>query len=142
MDPSTGKPYLVPADQVRRVVICCGQVYYKLSHARRQRRIRDIVLVRLEQVAPFPHDKLTGILGRYEGAEVMWCQEEPKNMGAWNYVKPRLSAAMREQCARMGREPRRGHYCGRPASASPATASLSIHLKETREICDQALTLG
>lgn len=139
VNPATGEAYRVPPGEVRKVVVCSGQIYYKLSHARRQRKIRDIVLVRLEQLAPFPHDKLTQTLHRYPSAEVVWCQEEPKNMGAWNYVRPRLSASMRDYCERHSRPPRTLGFCGRPACSSPATASLSIHLKETREVVEAAL---
>lgn len=99
------------------------------------RRIRDIILVRLEQVAPFPHDLLIDVVERYSGAEVVWCQEEPKNMGCWSYVKPRYDAAMRAR--ELSREIR---YVGRPSQASAATASLAIHLEETKRIVESALT--
>jgi len=141
VNPKTGERYLLPPDEVRRVIICSGQMYYKLSLARKAQKVRDIKLIRLEQIAPFPHDKLTSILHKYGNAEIMWCQEEPKNMGAWNYVKPRLVASMKDHCARQERPQRNIVFCGRASSASPATASLSIHLKETREIIAEALRL-
>lgn len=122
--------------------------------ARRARRVRDLVLVRLEQISPFPHDLLMNVVRQYKGAELVWCQEEPKNMGAWGYVQPRLLTALRhcgdpysssedggssesaEYWAQRGVK-----YVGRAAAASPATASFSIHQKETAEIIDAALTV-
>ena len=95
-----------------------------------------MVLVRLEQVAPFPHDLLTDVVERYANAEVIWCQEEPKNMGCWSYVKPRSAVA----CAARGWDGRL-RYVGRPSQASAATASLAIHLEETRRIVETALAL-
>lgn len=131
--------------------------------ARRARRLRDTVLVRLEQISPFPHDLLMNIVQQYKQAELVWCQEEPKNMGAWGYVQPRLLTALR-QCGTTadgyssgstsedaGFEAAEGSpaaywgqktvkYIGRAAAASPATASFSIHQKELAEIIDAALT--
>ncbi|KAK9810028.1 hypothetical protein WJX72_003602 [[Myrmecia] bisecta] len=138
--PETGAPYLLPPEHIRRVILCSGQIYYKLSHARRARKIRDIVMVRLEQIAPFPHDLVIKAVTQYVHAEVLWCQEEPKNMGAWLYVKPRMDTAMRELFAVAGMAPRRLRYVGRPAAASPATASTGIHQDETKEVVDLALS--
>uniref|UniRef100_A0A061RGW0 2-oxoglutarate dehydrogenase E1 component n=1 Tax=Tetraselmis sp. GSL018 TaxID=582737 RepID=A0A061RGW0_9CHLO len=131
-----GERYLLDPPWVRRVILCSGAIYYKLSQARRSRRIRDIVLVRLEQIAPFPHDLLTRVVGQYENAEVVWCQEEPKNMGAWRYVRPRFETAFRE----LGKVPRKLKYVGRPTSASTATASFAIHQRELQEVIEHALT--
>jgi 2-oxoglutarate dehydrogenase E1 component len=83
----TGKPYLQPAQEICRVLLCCGQIYYHLSRVRRSRRIDNIVLVRLEQVAPFPFDIVLRIMQQYSNAEICWVQEEPKNQGAWAYVR-------------------------------------------------------
>lgn len=124
--------------------------------ARRARKLRDIVLVRLEQISPFPHDLLMNVVRQYKHAELVWCQEEPKNMGAWGYVQPRLLTALRHcdtstagesfsedeaavavAAAAAGSTSVR--YAGRAAAASPATASFSIHQKETAEIIDAAL---
>lgn len=141
-NPTTGELLIVPPSDVKRVVMCSGQIYYKLSQLRRARKIKNVVMVRLEQIAPFPHDKLTSVLQRYPEAEVVWAQEEPKNMGAWNFVAPRLQVALREECKKRQREPRRIIYVGRGASASTATASMSIHLKETKNVLEEALTVG
>jgi 2-oxoglutarate dehydrogenase E1 component len=118
-----------------------------------------VVLVRLEQISPFPHDLLMGVVRQYSAAELVWCQEEPKNMGCWLYVQPRLLTALRH-CHRPGAEPgassasdsdadESGHsaaalhrgvrYVGRAAAASPATASFGIHQKETADILEAAL---
>jgi 2-oxoglutarate dehydrogenase E1 component len=134
---------------------------FAVRRARRSRRLRDVVLVRLEQISPFPHDLLMNVVHQYKHAELVWVQEEPKNMGAWSYVQPRLLTALRH-CSQSsngsgsdssGEDERRSvvrggevdwgskrvHYVGRAAAASPATASFSIHLKEMQDIIDAAL---
>lgn len=83
----SGKPFLEHPEKIARVILCCGQIYYHLSNARRARKIANIVLVRLEQIAPFPHDIVLRVLRQYPNAELVWCQEEPKNQGAWGYVR-------------------------------------------------------
>lgn len=139
--PVTGAPFLLPPHEIRRVLLCSGQIYYRLSAARRAARVRDVVLVRLEQLAPFPHDLITRVIGQYGAAELVWCQEEPKNMGAWGYVRPRLEAALREHCEEAvgGEEARKLRYVGRRAAAVAATASFAIHQREMQEIVDAAL---
>jgi 2-oxoglutarate dehydrogenase E1 component len=129
-----------------------------MCRARRARRLRDVVLVRLEQISPFPHDLLMNMVRQYKHAELVWVQEEPKNMGAWSYVQPRLLTALRH-CSQgsgsdsSGEDERRSvagvgevdwagkrvQYVGRAAAASPATASFSIHLKEMQDIINAAL---
>jgi len=113
------------------------------------------VLVRLEQISPFPHDLLINVVCQYKNAELVWVQEEPKNMGAWSYVLPRLLTALRH-CSREGDNgsgdegPAAGSsstawasknvlYVGRAAAASPATASFSIHMQELNDIISAAL---
>eukprot|EP01147_Barroeca_monosierra_P005480 gene5480-7180_t len=128
--PTTGERYLKDNDSVRRVIICSGQVYYKLSQHRRRRKIRDIALVRLEQIAPFPHDRIIEAIAQFPNAEVVWCQEEPKNMGAWFYVRPRLTTALKEHYTSNGIELIPPRYIGRPVSTSTATASYDIHREE------------
>eukprot|EP00803_Ostreobium_quekettii_P007935 evm.model.scf_3304.2 EVM.evm.TU.scf_3304.2 scf_3304:5531-14070(-) len=139
VDPSTGKSLLHPPQKIRRVIVCSGQIYYLLWRHRRAKGLWDIVLVRLEQICPFPHDLITRIISQYREAEVVWCQEEPKNMGAWLYVKPRLDTALRELWGDKGGRIRSMRYIGRPVSASTATASFKIHQKETNEILSAAL---
>ena len=79
----------------RRVVLCSGKIFYALSHARASRKMDDVALVRLEQLHPFPHDALAERLARFPNAEVVWAQEEPKNMGFWTFAKPRVDTALR-----------------------------------------------
>ncbi|DBA67070.1 hypothetical protein WJX79_005030 [Trebouxia sp. C0005] len=138
----SGESWLLPAHETRRVILCSGQIYYTLSRARKSRQIRDVILVRLEQIAPFPHDLVTQVVMQYSNAQVVWCQEEPKNMGAWRYIKPRMDTAMRElvKSQEGSIPPPRIRYVGRPAAASPATASLAIHRQETDEIVNTALS--
>ncbi len=121
-DPSIG--------DVRRVVFCSGKVYYDLLEARERLGERQIALVRLEQLHPFPRDAIEAVLASYPGAEVVWCQEEPQNMGAWPMMDEWLGAVLG------GRPPR---YIGRPPAASPATGSHSKHKREQAELVDRAL---
>ena len=96
-DAVTGARERPKASSVRRVVVCTGQVYYKLHQLRKAKRADDVALVRLEQLSPFPHAALARRLaGRYPNAELVWCQEEPKNMGYWAFAQPRINTAVRE----------------------------------------------
>jgi 2-oxoglutarate dehydrogenase E1 component len=76
--------------RVRRVVLCTGKVYYDLYEEREKRGIKDVYLMRVEQLYPFPHKALTQELSRFPQAEIVWCQEEPYNMGAWTFVQPNI----------------------------------------------------
>jgi 2-oxoglutarate dehydrogenase E1 component len=87
---------LLPPKEIKRVVFCSGKIFYHLYHARTAAKLHDITLIRLEQIAPFPYDLVGPAIASYPNAEVLWVQEEPKNMGAWAYVKPRFDTAMRE----------------------------------------------
>lgn len=71
---SKGEVFLLPPKEIRRIIMCSGQVYYLLSNARRARKIRDVVLVRLEQICPFPHDLINRVVSQYDNAELVWCQ--------------------------------------------------------------------
>ncbi|HIJ82857.1 MAG TPA: 2-oxoglutarate dehydrogenase E1 component, partial [Magnetococcales bacterium] len=127
---------LVEDAQVRRVVLCTGKVYYDLLEARASQGIKDLALVRVEQLYPWPRDTLFELLQRTSGAEVVWCQEEPANMGAWSFVFPRLIHLLRDLDRR---EPYPG-YAGRSASASPATGLHKKHVAEQKLLVEQALT--
>jgi 2-oxoglutarate dehydrogenase E1 component len=114
-------------DQVDRVLLCSGKVYYDLTTARD--RNPRVAIIRVEQLYPFPHDRLRSLLRRYSGAhEFIWVQEESMNMGAWTFMEPRLRA--------LGYEP---HYVGRDSSASPATGSRFIHVQEQKELVEAAI---
>jgi 2-oxoglutarate dehydrogenase E1 component len=119
----------VKPDPVRRVVLCSGKVYYDLAAKRAELNRDDVALVRLEQIYPWPMDRLVEVLGRYRRAtEWVWCQEESENMGAWFFVEPRLRG--------MGVPV---EFVGRDPSASPATGSHHVHKHEQAELLDAAL---
>jgi 2-oxoglutarate dehydrogenase E1 component len=124
-------------NEVRRVVLCSGKVYYDLFEERAKRGIDNIYLMRLEQLYPFPVKPLLVELGRFPQAEVVWCQEEPRNMGAWTFIQPEAEGVLETLAGRT----RRLRYIGRPASASPATGLLRRHVKEQAALVDAALTL-
>jgi 2-oxoglutarate dehydrogenase E1 component len=128
---------LRPDAEIRRVVICSGKVYYDLLEARDERGIDDIYLLRLEQFYPFPALSLTKELGRFKQAEMVWCQEEPKNQGGWTFVEPNLEWVLGRIEAKHGR-PR---YVGRPAAASPATGLARQHKEQQDALVDEALTI-
>jgi 2-oxoglutarate dehydrogenase E1 component len=113
-------------DQIRRVVLCSGKVYFDLLDEREKRSIDDVYLLRLEQFYPWPVKSLTNELARFKNAELVWCQEEPKNMGGWTFVDPWLELTL----ARMAITAKRARYVGRPASASTAAGLMSRHSKE------------
>ena len=127
-------PEITP-ERVRRVVFCSGKVYYDLLAAREERGSGDVALLRLEQIAPFPARSFTVEIARYRDAEVVWCQEEPENMGAWSFVAPRIEAVLAELDGTV----RRPRYAGRAAAASPATGFLVQHQREQRALIDEAL---
>ncbi len=131
-----GQVRLRPDARIRRVVLCTGKVYYDLFAERERRGIDDIYLMRIEQLYPFPHRLLVSELSRFaEGAEFVWCQEEPWNMGAWNFVEYHLEWVL----TTIGARQKRPAYVGRPAAAAPATGYYKKHLKEQQRILDQAL---
>lgn len=125
---------MAPDDQVRKLLLCCGKIYYPLLHGMRGRGIRDVATARVEQLAPFPFAEVAACVARYPNAELVWVQEEPKNMGAYAFAFPRLLAVLQ-----MARETRRVRYVGRPPAASPATGQYELHLQEMRAIVEEAL---
>ncbi|HWK87366.1 MAG TPA: 2-oxoglutarate dehydrogenase E1 component [Xanthobacteraceae bacterium] len=126
---------LVADDKIRRVVMCSGKVYYDLYEEREKRGLNDIYLLRLEQLYPFPLKALVTELVRFKGADIVWCQEEPRNQGAWAFVQPYIEWVL-EQVHATHRRPR---YVGRAASASTATGLMSNHLKQLKAFLDEAL---
>jgi 2-oxoglutarate dehydrogenase E1 component len=122
-------------DDIRRVVLTSGKVYYDLFEARAEQKIDDVAIIRVEQYYPFPAKELTAELKRYKNAEVVWCQEEPQNMGAWTFVNHRISDVLDE----LGRSNVRVGYIGRPEAASPAAGYLKIHEREQKILVDDAL---
>jgi 2-oxoglutarate decarboxylase len=129
-------PGLADAGRVSRVVFCTGQIYYDLASARAEQKSDQAAIVRIEQLYPFAAEQVKDVLLRYPiTCEVVWAQEEPRNMGPWRFIseqmEPLLAATQREM-----------RYVGRPESASPATGSLKRHQEEQAEIVREALTPG
>jgi 2-oxoglutarate dehydrogenase E1 component len=121
-------------DQIRRVVLCTGKVYYDLFEDREKRGVDDVYLLRVEQLYPFPLKGLVTALSRFRNADVVWCQEEPKNMGAWFFVEPYLEWVL----GQVGGKAKRARYAGRPASASTAAGTMSKHLAQLKAFLDEA----
>ena len=126
---------LVADDKIRRVVLCSGKVYYDLYEEREKRGIDDIYLMRLEQLYPVPMKALVHELGRFKNAEMVWCQEEPRNMGSWHFIEPYLEWVL-NQIHAPNKRPR---YAGRAASAATATGLMSKHLAQLKALLDEAL---
>ncbi|MBW8638594.1 2-oxoglutarate dehydrogenase E1 component [Hoeflea sp. WL0058] len=122
-------------NKIRRVVMCSGKVYYDLYEEREQRGVDDIYLLRLEQLYPFPAKALINELSRFRQAEMVWCQEEPKNMGAWSFIDPYLEWVL----AHIDAKYQRVRYTGRPAAASPATGLMSKHKAQLEAFLEDAL---
>ncbi|MGC1465762.1 MAG: 2-oxoglutarate dehydrogenase E1 component, partial [Pseudolabrys sp.] len=126
---------LVADDKIRRVVMCSGKVYYDLYEEREKRGVDDIYLLRIEQLYPFPSKALLIELSRFKQAEMVWCQEEPRNMGAWFFVDVFLQWALNQ----IGGPSTRMRYVGRPAAASTAVGQMSKHLAQLKQFLDEAL---
>jgi 2-oxoglutarate dehydrogenase E1 component len=126
---------LVKDSKIRRVVMCSGKVYYDLYEDREKRGIDDVYLLRVEQLYPFPAKALINELSRFKNAEMVWCQEEPKNMGSWSFVDPYLEWVL----AHIEAKHQRVRYTGRPASASPATGLMSTHIAQLNAFLQDAL---
>ncbi|MBA4791460.1 MAG: 2-oxoglutarate dehydrogenase E1 component [Pseudomonadota bacterium] len=126
---------LVPDEKIRRVVLCSGKVYYDLLEEREKRGVSDVYLLRVEQLFPFPLKSLIQMLSRFKGAEVVWCQEEPKNQGAWAFVQPYLEWVLEN----IGAASKRPRYAGRAASAATATGLMSKHLFQLKAFLEEAL---
>ncbi|HEY9042858.1 MAG TPA: 2-oxoglutarate dehydrogenase E1 component, partial [Rheinheimera sp.] len=122
-----------PSD-VKRVVFCSGKVYYELLEERRKREQKDVAIVRVEQLYPFPHEEMAEVLSQYQHVtDFVWCQEEPQNQGAWYCSQHHFRAAI----------PKAGYlsYAGRDASSSPAVGYLSVHNKQQQALVNDALTI-
>jgi len=122
------------ATKVKRVVICSGKIYYELLEARRLNRIHDIAILRIEQLYPFPGEQLDELLSLYTNTnELIWCQEEPKNQGGWDFSKLRIPAFINPRW-QLG-------YAGREPSSAPAVGSTKLHAIEQRGIINKALSI-
>ena len=122
------------AEEVRRVIVCSGKIYYELLEARRVNRIHDIAILRIEQIYPFPGEQLDALLAQYTNTnELIWCQEEPKNQGGWDFSKLRIPAFINKRWQL--------DYAGRGPSSAPAVGSAKLHAKQQQEIINTALGL-
>ncbi|WP_323035496.1 2-oxoglutarate dehydrogenase E1 component [Pararhodobacter sp.] len=128
---------LKPDAEIKRVVMCSGKVYFDLLAERDARGLDDIYLMRVEQLYPVPTQSLRQELGRFTQAEIVWCQEEPKNQGAWSFIEPNLEWVLNQ----IGAKEKRPRYAGRPASASPATGLASRHKAQQEALLNDALTI-
>ena len=131
------KDSLAKADKIKRVILCTGKVYYDLFAARAEGKIKDVVILRLEQLYPFPMGALAEELAKYPNADVVWCQEEPKNSGYWEFVDRRIEGSLEIAKHKTGRPV----YVGRTSSASPATGSAGVHKAEQEGLVNDALTV-
>ena len=129
---------LVAPAKIKRVVLCTGKVYYDLLAERRALGINDVAIVRLEQLYPFPIVSLPKALAPYVNAEVVWCQEEPENMGAWTFVDRRIEKVL----AGIDVLAKRPVYVGRVEAASPATGLAKVHAAEQAHLVRAALSVG
>jgi 2-oxoglutarate dehydrogenase E1 component len=126
---------LKPDADIRRVVLSAGKVYYDLYETREAAGIDDVYLLRVEQLYPFPAKALVSELSRFPNAEIVWCQEEPRNMGGWTFAEPNIEWVLQHTPLAKTR-PR---YVGRPASAATATGLASKHSQEQKTLVEQAL---
>jgi 2-oxoglutarate dehydrogenase E1 component len=124
----------VIADSVKRIVMCSGKVYYDLLIQRRDAELNQVVVIRIEELYPFPSENLNIVLKKYKNAEqLIWCQEEPKNQGAWDYFEPRFAAKLDHHCM--------VEYVGREPSAAPAVGSAKVHAQQQKKLVREALGL-
>jgi 2-oxoglutarate dehydrogenase E1 component len=129
------KTKLVADDKIRRVVLCSGKVYYDLYEEREKRGIDDVYLLRVEQLYPVPLKALVQEFGRFKKADVVWCQEEPRNMGAWHFIEPYLEWVLTQA----GADHKRARYAGRPSSAATAVGVMAKHMAQLSAFLAEAL---
>ena len=119
------------------MVLCSGKVYYDLFEEREKRGLKDVMILRLEQLYPFPGKALAEELKAYPNADVVWCQEEPRNQGSWWFINERIEAVLTEITHKTGR----AKYAGRPDAAAPATGLMKRHQQEQAQLVDEALSV-
>ncbi len=126
---------LKPDSEIKKVILCSGKVYYDIVDGREKAGVDDAYILRVEQLYPFPTSAIVEELGRFPGAELVWCQEEPANMGGWQFVEPHLRKVLEQ----LGAQQRHARYAGRKAAASPATGQASRHAEEQNALVMDAL---
>ena len=125
----------IDPEKVKHIILCSGKVYYELLIERRDKRRNDIAIIRVEQLYPFPGPELDALLKCYtETSDLVWVQEEPKNQGAWDFVKPRIPAMLHDSWNL--------HYVGRESSSAPAVGSAKLHAAQQRELVDRAINFN
>ena len=122
---------MIADDKIKRLVLCSGKVYFDLFEQREAENLENVYLMRLEQLYPFPDEVLREELARFPNAEIIWCQEEPQNNGAWEFVAPLLWEMLAGKTL---------HYAGRDRAASPATGAMSVHKQQQAALVHEALT--
>jgi 2-oxoglutarate dehydrogenase E1 component len=118
----------VTAKDVKKVVLCSGKVYYDLLEGQQKKKVKEVALVRMEQLHPFPEKQLNAVLKKYKGAKLVWSQEEPANMGCLSYIQRMMPGQTME-------------FISRKASASPATGYSKVHKAEQEKIVSQSLEI-
>ncbi len=135
------KPVIAETDQldadkkIKKVIFCSGKIYYDLYEARAEAKINNIAIIRIEELYPYPDAAIVKLLKKYNNAEIIWCQEEPENMGAWHFIDRRLENSM----VKANIKATRPIYIGRKPAASPATGYMSVHVSEQKTIINNAL---
>ena len=124
--------------EIKRVVVCSGKIYFDLLEERENKNISDVYLLRIEQYYPFPAMSFIKELSRFKDADFVWCQEEPKNQGAWSFIEPNLEWSLDRVKAKC----KRPRYVGRAAAASPATGLAIQHKKQQSMILNEALNIN
>jgi 2-oxoglutarate dehydrogenase E1 component len=120
--------------KIRRVILCSGKVYYDLIEDREKRGIDDVYIMRIEQLYPFPLKSVAQELSRFKNADLVWCQEEPQNMGSWTFIEPYLEWVL----GQTGAKAKRPRYAGRAAAAATATGLMSRHQAQLKAFLDEA----
>ncbi len=132
--PVLGEIDALNSGEIKKLVICCGKVYYDILQARREREQKNVAVIRLEQIHPFPTPELRAEIARYAHVEqVVWCQEEPKNQGCWYQISSYLGKILADN--------QRLHYVGREGSPSPAVGYYKLHVKQQQQVVNDALTV-
>jgi 2-oxoglutarate dehydrogenase E1 component len=116
-------------NKIDRIILCSGKIYFELQDRINELDIKNIHIVRVEQLYPFPYEALEEELQEFKNCEIFWCQEEPKNMGAWQFVEQRIHRVL----LKIGIE-KKLHFIGRRAAASPATGAFDRHLQNQKNI--------
>jgi 2-oxoglutarate dehydrogenase E1 component len=134
---SERKKLAVSNDKVRTLIFCSGKIYYDLFTYREEKKIEDVAIITLEQLNPFPFDRVNEEANKYKNAKIIFCQEEPKNMGSWMHVQPRIMTSLRG-ANNSSNDKRIVSYVGRVSSSSPASGFLEVHKHEQNEILEKA----